>query len=62
MTQYIWIDELDRAVKNGNTERLTEIVDALNAAESAKDILRKKGYGHHGMTIDATARLVPDLT
>lgn len=42
-------------------DTLDAIVDVLCECEAAKQILRAKGYGVSGMTIDATARLVPDL-
>lgn len=43
-----------------DSETLDMIVTALIQAELAKQILRAKGYGVTGQTIDATARLVPD--
>lgn len=48
-----------RAVEGKDEDMLGKIVDAIRQAESAKSILRQLGYGTTGMSIDATARLVP---
>lgn len=49
-----------RAVESKDDDTLDKLVDALRQAETGKQILRAKGYGVTGQTIDATARLVPD--
>ncbi len=48
-----------RAVEGKDDDTLMKLVDAIRQAESAKSMLRQKGYGSSGMTIEATARLVP---
>lgn len=55
-----YIDLMVRAVEGGDTETLACLGNHLHECEEAKQILRAKGYGVHGLAIDATARLVPD--
>jgi len=49
-----------RAVMDEDNATLDLIVTAIRQAETAKQILRAKGYGESGMSINATARLVLD--
>lgn len=43
-----------------DTSQLEALADHLAACETAKRILRAKGYGATGQAIDVTARQVPD--
>ena len=48
-----------RAVKDNDTMMLDRVAEQLANSECANQILRSKGWGESGQTIDATARLVP---
>jgi hypothetical protein len=52
-------DLIIRAVAEDES-MLDSIASTLFASTDALSILRAKGYGVHGMQIDATARLVPE--
>jgi hypothetical protein len=54
-------DMFVRAINETDGATLDKLVTALIQAETAKQILRAKGYGECGMPIDATARLVPGV-
>jgi hypothetical protein len=60
MSTWGWIDEIRRAVNQNKLERLAEIANALDQAESSKSILCAKGYGLPAMSVVDVARLVPD--
>jgi hypothetical protein len=51
-------DLIVRAVQTENEEMLEAIAAHLADCEHAKEILRAKGYGTTGMSVDAMARLV----
>lgn len=51
-------DLIKRAVKEDG-ETLDSIARQLESSTLALGVLRAKGYGAHGMMIDATARQVP---
>ena len=53
------IDMITRAVNDKDTVMLDRVADQLANSECANQILRSKGYGTSGETIDATARQVP---
>ena len=52
-------DMIIRAVADKDGDMLNRIVGALVDAEDAKRILRAKGYGTTGLSIEATAAQVP---
>ena len=51
-----------RAVSDNNDELLDSIALHLADCELAKEILRIKGYGLTGTSIDAMAKMVPEAT
>ncbi len=53
------IEMITRAVLDGDTPMLDRLAEQLANSECANQILRSKGWGESGQTIDATARLVP---
>lgn len=52
-------DMIVRAAADDNRELLNRIAQQLADAARAHGILRAKGYGHSGLTIDAAAAQVP---
>jgi len=50
---------IEHAVAIKSDEQLDALAQHLAACERAMDILRAKGYGTSGMSIDALARQVP---
>lgn len=61
MKHRYYIELVKRAVKGNDTAMLQAIAGQLCDCEGAKRILRLKGYGQHGMTTEATARMVPTV-
>ena len=59
MSPQYYRDMIVRAVEDKNPETLDALAEYLRNAEKAHSILRAKGYGMQGTTIDATAALVP---
>lgn len=55
-------DMIIRAVGESNGQTLDLIVNHIIDAESAKQILRAKGYGVTGLPASATASLVPAIS
>lgn len=60
MLKHRIIDLIVKAVKTNDTGMLDRVAEQLANSECANQILRSKGYGASGQTIDATARLVPN--
>lgn len=54
-----WADLITKAVTEGNDDLVASLAEQLGKCEKAHSILRAKGYGMQGSTIDATAALVP---
>lgn len=52
-------DLIDRASADKNDALLDSVAERLAACEEAMRILRARGYGQTGMSIDAVAREVP---
>ena len=59
MNRTHWLDLITRAVEGKDEALLGSLADQLARCETACGILRAKGYGVHGQTIDAVVRLVP---
>lgn len=59
MSPQYYKDLIVRAVEDKNPETLDNLADHLRNAEKAHAILRAKGCGMQGSTIEATAALVP---
>lgn len=59
MSPQYYRDMIVRAVEAKNPETLDALAEHMNNAEKAHSILRAKGYGAQGSTIEATAALVP---
>lgn len=55
-----WRDLIVSAANNPDTAQLDSLAHHLAECETAKAILRSKGYGAQGQTIDVTVRQVPD--
>jgi hypothetical protein len=55
-------DLILRAVKDGDDERIDLLAAHLIDCETAKQLLRAKGYGTAGMSLSSTARLVSDAS
>lgn len=56
----LWIDAITKAFRNNDTERLTDIANALIDAESAKSALRSKHYGEYGQSLAVMVQSVPE--
>lgn len=59
MSRSKWINMLMRAVENSDNNVLASIAEQLSKVEVAAVILRAKGYGGHGQSIDIAVRDVP---
>lgn len=55
-----WDDLIRKAVTEGNDELISSLAEQLGKCEKAHSILRAKGYGKQGQTIDATVASVPN--
>lgn len=54
-----WQNLMVDAVKRGDATVLAALAERLGKSEMASSILRAKGYGGHGQSIDLTVRDVP---
>ena len=54
-----WDDLIRKAVTEGNDALIASLAEQLAKCEKAHSILRAKGYGMQGSTIEVTAALVP---
>lgn len=59
MKDRYYIEMMKRAVEGNDTAMLRAIAGQLCDCEGAKRALRLKGYGKAGLSIEATAHLVP---
>jgi len=55
-----WRELIVNAANNTDTAQLDSLAHHLAECETAKTILRNKGYGTAGQTIDVVVRQVPD--
>lgn len=58
MNRWSFLDMINRA--KSDNELLDSLTRRFNEAERAHEILRSKGYGAPGMSIEFCASLVPD--
>lgn len=54
-----WQDVMVQAVQRGDARVLESLAERLGKTELAASILRAKGYGAHGQSIDLTVRDIP---
>ncbi len=59
MNVHQWRDLIVSASRNPDDAQLDSLARHLAECETAKSILRAKGYGKPGQTIDVTVRDVP---
>ncbi|MBZ2209649.1 hypothetical protein [Massilia soli] len=54
-----WRNVMVQAVQRGDARVLESLAERLGKSELAVSILRAKGYGAHGQSIDLTVRDIP---
>lgn len=55
-----WQSVMLHAVQRGDAKALEALAERLGKSEQAASILRAKGYGGHGQSIELTVRDVPN--
>ena len=55
-----WYNLMVHAVQRGDAKELEGLAERLGKSEQAASILRAKGYGAHGQSIELTVRDVPN--